>query len=74
MMGKQKVYNCIYCARPVVDWQASCHCMWRVWGVAASQVPIAYAKTKAQMISDRVADRHLCFHYTDITIPLLPKY
>ena len=30
-------------------------------------------KDADQLGGDREADQHLCFHYTDNTIPLLPK-
>ena len=31
-------------------------------------------KDADQLRSNREADQHLCFHYLDSTIPLLPKY
>ena len=31
-------------------------------------------KDADQLRGNREADQHLCFHYTDSTIPLLPKY
>ena len=31
-------------------------------------------KDADQIRSNREADQRLCFHYTDSTIPLLPKY
>ena len=31
-------------------------------------------KIADQLCGNRSADQHLCFHYIDSTIPLLPKY